>query len=150
MTPRPFSSASILSSVVLAAITLLVFYMLQDYGPESALRKFHEAIVQRDAQTLNEVTMGGTQSQDVREAVSAIGSFLIQSGARYRLLRTDHRGRQVGAEVVYIFPSGQTRTIYWIIVKSGNSWKVDPTATNRVMSMPPGAASGIVGFNSPR
>jgi len=140
MNARPYSSASIVPAAVLALLTLLVFYVLQDYGPESALRKFHEAALKGDSGSLDRVSVGGSADQVTREAAATVQYFLKDppsgGGGRYRLLRTDHRGRTVGAEAVYVFPSGQTKTIYWIVVKQGNRWRVDALATARLMSMP--------------
>lgn len=142
MPPRHSTSASIVASLALAAVTLAVFFVLQDYGPESTLRRFHEAILQRDAETVNDVTVGGLKDPPTEQEVSNIYGYL-QRGARYRLLGTDHRGRWVGAEVQYIFPSGRTATYYWVIVKRGPQWKVDAEATERLMSMPPQGTLGL-------
>jgi hypothetical protein len=150
MKPRSVTSASFLAAGALALVTLLVFFILQDYGPESSLRKFHEAIVQKDAQALNEVTTAPLADEDTKLAVNVVSSMLVSGNARYRLLMTDHQKGWIGAEVQYIYPNGQSRTIYWVVRKIGRDWKVDPTATRKVMSMPAGTGGRLVGFNTPR
>jgi hypothetical protein len=149
MKPRPVSSASFLAAGALALVTLLVFFILQDYGPESSLRKFHEAIVQQDAKELGEVTTTNLADADTKLAVNVVSTILVSGNARYRLLMTDHQKGWIGAEVQYVYPNGQTRTIYWVVRKVGRDWKVDPTATRQIMSMPAGTAGRLVGFNTP-
>jgi hypothetical protein len=148
MKPRSFSSASVFSAAILSVVTLLVFFVLQDYGPESSLRKFHEAIVQKDPRKLAQVMTGQLSDPPNVEYVDLVGSLLVGQNARYRLLRTDHRDGKVGAEVQYLLPSGKTTTIYWVLSKVGPDWRVDPALTQKIMPMPVQDNGGLVGFNN--
>ncbi len=149
MKPKPLSVGSVLASGALALVVMLVFFVLQDYGPESAVRRFHEAIVRHDNETLKRVTKGSLETEVAQFELTAVEQVL-KAGARYQLVRTDHRAGWVGAEVVYRSPNGQTGTIYWVVVKDGPTWKVDPEATRDQMSMPRAGSRQVVGFNTAR
>src|SRR5687767_10393182 len=53
---RPMSSPSRnhgwTASALLAVLTIAVFFVLQNYGPESAVRRFHDALLRRDGREL--------------------------------------------------------------------------------------------------
>ena len=103
-----------------------------------------------DKTTLMQVMKGGLSTDIARQAASTVDQILNKGQARYQLVRTDHRQGWVGAEVVYRYPQGQTGTIYWVVVKDGPVWKVDPQATQDQISMPSAGQRRVVGFNTPR
>jgi len=121
----------IITAGVLAIFTLLVFSRLQEYGPESAIRRFHVDAVARDYVDLQKVT---TRSIDTVSAVqlAGIAKAFLTGGARYQLLRMERTPIQVRAAVVYTDAAGQTFPMIWVVEKIGRSWRVNADQTMRI------------------
>jgi hypothetical protein len=115
---------SIWPAVILSAICLVTFAALRDYGPESALRRFHEAVRDGDDAAIT-LAVGLDVSQAKLEFARAQVWNLIQQGARYRILKMDRTPTRVGAEVVYTLPNGYSINFYWIMKKERRVWRVD-------------------------
>lgn len=122
---------------VLAVVVLFVFFILQDYGPESAVRRFHEAAARGDLRTIQELTKRGSSDEATIRLASQLRFILISQGARYRLMRMDRRPGEVGAEVAYVYPGGQVAGLYWIVRKGPGerSWRIDVERTLNPMPM---------------
>src|SRR4051812_38516877 len=81
------SIQAFIPAVVLAALVLFVFSTLQNYGPESAVRRFHEGILRRDVGEIDEVTMP-TNSHKEEGEVNAMAHLIyerLSNGYRIRL-----------------------------------------------------------------
>ena len=120
------------SGAVLAGLTLGIFYVLQDYGPESAIRRFHRAI---SSQPVNVQELAQVTQQEVGQGVV---SQLVQTvlaidptAQRYQLRRMDRSPRQVRAEVAYLTPPGYVVVLPWVVRKTpgSESWRVDAVET---------------------
>jgi len=117
-----------LAAFVLAAVTLGVFAVFHDYGPESAIRRFHLAVVNGDRAELQRVT---EQPIDT-PGPQALRRWVLQmheAGAHYQLLRVERHPRAVYAAVVYSPPDGEPYGTVWIVRKDDAFWKVDAAAT---------------------
>jgi hypothetical protein len=121
-----------LAAGVLALLTIAVFYSLQDYGPESAIRRFHAAIVRGDREELQRVTEQKLDSQNVARLAVQVQAFM-QEGFRYQLLRMQRSPSQVRAAVVYTAPDHQVFPMIWVVEKTGRVWKVDADKTATIM-----------------
>lgn len=129
----PVDRSSIFAASALTLLCGTVFATLQDYGPESSLRLFHEAIVRRDPGTFARVVEPGLDDPDTQFSVAVVQRVLIQQGARFRISRMDRKPAWVGAQVEYIAPSGQISTVYWVVRKENRIWRVDARETWRAM-----------------
>src|SRR5688572_14875696 len=78
------ATSSLIAAIVLALLTGGVFWVLQDYGPESALRKFHRSAINREWRELEGVVMPGSYRQNVELLASMVDTY-ARLGARYRL-----------------------------------------------------------------
>ncbi len=118
------------AALLLAVLTLSVFWVLQDVGPESAIRRFHQALARRDAGELQSVTLQPLQAPAPQALVSRTQTLLTQ-GARFRVLRMDRTPNQVIAEVAYVLPNKTGTVMLWVIRNSDRTaaWRVDATAT---------------------
>ena len=119
-----------LSAGILALLTLGVFYVLQDYGPESAIRKFHVAAAAGDAGALQSVTQQPVRTQEV-QILAAKVRRLLGEGYRYQVLRMDRSPTQVRAAVVYTVGNIELPEI-WVVEKDGRSWKIDAFTTEGI------------------
>jgi hypothetical protein len=126
------SISSLVSALVLAVLTGGVFWILQDYGPESALRKFHRAAVNRDLRELSQVVTQDSFRQNV-ELLAAMVEGYARNGARYQLREVNRQNRRVIAEVEYVFPNrGLSVPMFWVVVKDREGWKVSANDTEAV------------------
>lgn len=120
-----------LAAGAISLLTLYVFARLQDYGPESAIRRFHAAIANQDTQELIRVTAEPIGSNNVRLLVFSVGRW-EKAGWTYQLLRMERTSDQVRAAVVYLDPMGGTHPMIWIVERSGRSWRVNADKTMTV------------------
>lgn len=124
---------AVVVAAVLAFGVLGLFLRLQEYGPESALRKFHQAIERRSLGDLQRVTREDVRSPEVQSLVARVGYYMAVGGNRFRILRTDRTPNEVRAAVAYPLPGGPSPFVVWIVRRDGRTWKVDADATSRVM-----------------
>lgn len=112
------------AALVLGAATLSVFGVFQNYGPESAVRRFHHAVANRDDEELAQVVSGSTQTTSVRDLRTLVGAILSQ-GANYRIVKSERSPEQVEMLALY---EGR-KTIVWVVVKARDRWRIDPYLT---------------------
>lgn len=125
------------AAAVLAGLTLSVFAALRDYGPESAVRRFHQATLDGDEPGLQRVTKEEVRSTYVlrlRQELERLG----REGARIRMgfvqkeMRVDRSTMaqipSVIAEVRYYSPRG-VQSIYWVLDHDPGGWVVNATET---------------------
>ena len=113
------------ASLVLAGVTLAVFATFQNYGPESAVRRFHHAIANHDRAELEQVVEGGADSSAVRELGSAVSGALAASGANYQIVTSERTPTQV----VMLARYRGHDSIVWIVTKARDRWRIDPYLT---------------------
>jgi HAMP domain-containing protein len=126
--------ARIGAALALAFVTLSVFYVLQDYGPESAIRRFHRAVQKGDLGDLQRVTEQPIDSKSVGDLYRWVQE-MNRYGARYQLLRVERqpRSREVYAALVYVLPNGETYATVWVVEKQREAWRVDAARTMTII-----------------
>lgn len=117
-------------ALALGLLVLFVFATLQNYGPESAVRRFHEAVLTGDFKRLEETVYQPSRGPYASDIVGELGPILA-SGARIRLRDVDRRPSQVFVSVVYYLPDGRQGSFIWVTQKTQNGWKVDTQETWR-------------------
>ncbi len=121
--------ANLIAAIVLALLVGSVFGMLQDYGPESALRKFHRAVVARNLAGIRRAVREGSRDENIN-ALAAMVERYSSAGAHYRVLKTQRQDRRILALAEYFFADRPIRsTFVWVVAKSGGRWRVDADAT---------------------
>ena len=130
MDGKRFRTSSAVTAAALMLLTLAVFSVLQDYGPESAIRRFRDAVRRMDGRALAAVTEEPLDDPRVTHLVQAVKA-LDESGASYQILRMDREPRRVAAEVLYTLPDGRQGQTWWIVVKSRRAWRVEARETGR-------------------
>ena len=117
-----------LPAAVLAGLVLYVFASLQYYGPESAVRRFHEAILRGDGSEFEEVTLRPTSFQQDTEMVLMQRSIssVLNLGYRVRLQELQREPGKVTVTVYYYTPDGMPAANRpYVAVKTSTGWKVD-------------------------
>ena len=117
-----------LAAGVLAALTLGAFYILQDYGPVSAVRRFHTALARKDLAAIQQVVEEPVKDESVQYLFSELAPKL-QEGVQPQLARTDRQGDQDDVVVVYNLPEGSALAIVWIVDRRGSLWKINARLT---------------------
>ena len=131
--PRIARGAAV-AAIVLAIGVLGLFMRLQEYGPESAVRRFHQAISRGALPDLQRVTVEDVRSPLVRGFVRDVAGLMAQGVNRPpRILRTDRTPNQVRAAVAYPLPGGQPFYMVWVVERQGRTWKVSVENTRRVI-----------------
>lgn len=128
MDVKPNRISAWIASAVLAAITLGVFYVVRDYGPESAIRRFQFAVLSRDTNALGAVTLQPLNDPSVQHLVTSV-EMLTQRGANYQILQMNRGPDAVVAAVQYTLSNGESAPTYWVVVKQNRTWKVDTLET---------------------
>ncbi|MFQ3587077.1 MAG: hypothetical protein SNJ74_02275 [Fimbriimonadaceae bacterium] len=127
-------SASVLPAAILAVLTLGVFWSLREYGPETALRKFHRGAVQREIEEVYRVTVPNPNPNTVGFLATRIHQF-AQQGARYQVRYVQRRAGFVVAEVEYVFDRRGIRVpMLYVVRKVDGQWRVDTDASIALMA----------------
>lgn len=131
--PRARSLSPWVAAGLLALLTLFVFFTLQHYGPESAIRRFHRGAMRRDRAELAEVTL---QSPD-HPAARLLAVFVLRSvapGVRREFGSVYREPRHAEVEVIYRHPAGVSVASVWIVRKPERHgrWLVDAERTLRL------------------
>lgn len=117
------------AALALAASTLAVFGVFQNYGPESAVRRFHHAVAtdgsdrSRLDQELSQVVMGSPESSATQQ-LAAFLSNVLASGSGYSIVKSERSPTQVDILAVY-----GHKTIVWVVIKARDRWRIDPYLT---------------------
>lgn len=129
--------AGLSASAILATLTILIFVVLQNYGPESVVRRFHRAAVADDLSSLAQTVLGDpTEAATVALKETVRG--LAQSGYRYEFQRLERLDRRVFAYVSYHPPRpGPELIIRWVVDKPRRRWEINSNLSYRpVLPMP--------------
>lgn len=125
----------VVAAALLASVTLGAFAVLQDYGPESAIRRFHHAVQVGDVNELERVTGQDLKDPIVGDLASWV-SRMNRAGAQYHVLRVERQPTQVYAALEYTLPNGETYPTVWIVQREQRpeaTWKVNARLTYRVL-----------------
>jgi len=102
--------------------------MLQDYGPESAIRRFNSALQRGDLLEVQSVTEQPLDSPTAQELIYLVNT-LLQQGFSYQLLKMDRQPGQVRAAVVYSRGKYQIYPVIMVVEKDQRVWKIDADKT---------------------
>ena len=125
---RP-SLAAWISAAGLAAVTVLVFYTLRDYGPESAIRRFHTAAAASNSEGIDQVAVQDLRSDFTRALATKVYQLIAYSGAHYRIVGMDRQPNQVDAVVAYTVPDRKPLLLPWVIEQRDRVWRVNAERT---------------------
>lgn len=148
--------ASLLPAVLLGGLVLFTYSTLQNYGPESTLRKFHaslhdifasqasgKGIPPDDWTDLRSTLMediGMPNQQGDQNAITLVQRVWMQfnAGATYSLARMDRHPREVRIAVLYQIKAQPPTPMVWVIDKplGGREWKINARKTLSAMSVP--------------
>lgn len=123
---------NIVAAGVLALLTITLFAVSRNSGPESSIRQFHEAIARRDSARLARVsspprTIKGSQ-------VAILIEQLIRQGAQVRFGSVEKKPPDSVVEVAYLLRDGRTWALRMFLTRVNGVWKIDLDETASVSS----------------
>jgi len=130
---------SAVAAAFLACLTIRVFFELQDYGPESAIRKFNEAVKNNDLGAMQAATLGGREGLKGDKVPFLFWSLTQwdRRGIPMQIERIKRTGNEVRAEMVLTIPHQPHDTIWamtWVVERTGRDWLVDANKTATILS----------------
>ena len=147
---------SVLPAFLLGGLVLFTYATLQNYGPESTLRKFHTAIwninqsqsknkgiPSRDWNELRSTILedlgdiNSSPDPQADEIVKRVTSYM-QAGYTYSLPRTARFPREVRIAVVYEKKPFPPINMVWVVDKQigGREWKISAHKTLSAIAVP--------------
>ena len=151
--------ASLLPAVLLGCLVLFTYSTLQNYGPESTLRKFHSAVHNiyqsqlsgKGTPRADWSVLQSTLEEDIGsldnpkepadpQAIALIDSVIgqFQMGKAYSLARMDRHPREVHVVVQYLRDPIPTIQTVWVVDKplGGRAWKISARKTLSALTEP--------------
>ena len=142
---------AILAATLLACLTVGVFYQLQDYGPESAIRRFNELSLNDNDEGLKMVIAENAQVSSVVFLKQKLKEW-YQYGATMQLAQMERTDNEVRAAVLFTippqpdYPLGTQWAMIWVVVRRGKSWLVDANKTATILGDTLPSLRGAQGF----
>ncbi|MFY9233571.1 MAG: hypothetical protein WAO58_03835 [Fimbriimonadaceae bacterium] len=133
MAKRAAGDSGWAAAALLGALTLAVFFILQNYGPESAVRRLHEAILRQDPGVFSQVVQEPLGSEP-SQAVAAILVRLVPAADSYKLVTMDRQVSEARLGMAYLRRGRLIGSILWVVDKRGSrTWRINATKTIALM-----------------
>ncbi len=124
--PKPIYSY--LAAAALALVTIFTFYVFQDFGPQSVIRRFHIDVARQDWRDINLVAKDNISSPATQDMIQFVHEMVVNN-ASYEIVSLKRLHREVLAAVEYRLPNGAGVGVVWHVVQGQNDWRVDCKAT---------------------
>jgi len=132
--------APYIAAAIVASLTIRVFYELQDYGPESVIRRFYNAVgnlktplTDGEINDLQKVTTDRLMGRAQAKMIERLREWDAK-GATMEVMKVDSNGTEARAAVVFDFPKGTPMTMVWVVERRNNVWLVDVNKTATILS----------------
>ena len=125
-------ASAIVTSLILVALTLFVFANLRDYGPESTIRRFHEAAIAGDRAAINATTIEGYKNPFVANLVQGIRQ-LAEQGGQMRIVGQNYKVSDMQVGVTYSMRNGASTTFNYYLTRSNREWRIDARKTKNAI-----------------
>ena len=110
-----------------------VFFELQYYGPESAIRRFNEALKAQDIAAVQQASSEPLQGDAEKRFLATLLDWDLH-GVTFQVEKIVRTGNEVRAIVVFNFPKGDPEGFAWVIQHRGRQWLVDVNKTATIFS----------------
>ncbi|MBI1334930.1 MAG: hypothetical protein JST12_05485 [Armatimonadetes bacterium] len=148
--------ASLLPAAILSLLVVFTYSTLQNYGPESTLRKFHTSLHNISVSQANDKkipmsdwnlmrttlieNIGTPESGGDEYAMNLIRRVWLQlrAGATYSLARMERHPNEVRIVVLYTLPKQPPTPMVWVVDKidGTHEWKISARKTLSALSVP--------------
>lgn len=119
---------SVVSAVLLAFLVCVIFFPLRNYGPQSAVRRFHQAVASNDLRQIAQFAEEPTNDPALAEL-----SVFVYTNLRYaqpRLIAVQPDANRAKVLIQYQNKFGASQPVVFFVDQStAGRWKVNSTAT---------------------
>jgi hypothetical protein len=127
------AAGSLIASALLVALTVSVFAVSQNRGPEGAVSRFQEAVVRNDTAMLESALLQPPGHPDSQVLVAYIAR-LRQLNPAVRYVNQTKRGKSGQVVALYTAPTGRPIAfVPFVVRKVGATWRVDAVATVEIL-----------------
>lgn len=123
---------SYLAGAGLAVLTLFIFFVFRDFGPQGVIRRFHEAAVSEQPARIAGLTVEPYSSGAALELVGLVRELRMR-GARFEIAKVQRFPGLAAAAVEYRFPNGATWAQVWFVQQEEARltvhWRINCLAT---------------------
>lgn len=145
--PKPIYSY--LAAAALALVTVFSFYVFQDFGPQSVLRRFHIDVARRDYADINRISTRSLKPEEVQALQQRNGFFRgwgpsgyicsfvllqIANDASYEILYLKRLHGEVLATVEYRWPNGNEFAVVYHVQQTDRDWRIESDETAKAIS----------------
>jgi hypothetical protein len=120
---------SIVAASILSVLTLAVFFTLRNYGPQSAVRRFHQAVASRNPTEMSRYAEEVPSNPELLE----LGSFVYQNmmNGQPRLIAVQPGNNRAKVLVVYQNKFAAPQPVVFIVDQDTKThlWRVNCSAT---------------------
>lgn len=114
-----------LSAGLLAIVTLTTFYLVRNYGPESAIQRFHTYALAGDQNGIAQLIVQPSDNQRLL-MLEATVMAMARAGAHPELVSVQRGPREIIAHIAYR-GNGPGIDIYWVVDQTNASrWLINP------------------------
>ncbi len=114
----------VLASIVLAFVTMLVFYRLQMFGPTSAINRFNQATAKWDTQEMATVTVQRGLNESEFQVLTLAHNLSLKASS-IQIVNLQQAGDEAIARVVYEMPNGTSAVMLYVLTERHGIWKID-------------------------
>jgi hypothetical protein len=119
---------SILAAVLLSTLTLGVFAIQANSGPENTVRRFHEGVLRNNPKEVAAFLVQPIEDYSSQVLVRRLQS-LAQLGATMDVTRIVRQQNRAIVDVRYTLQNGQIITMLWVTQLDRGVWKVNAIDT---------------------
>ena len=127
MLPKPMYAY--LSAAALALVTVFTFYVFQDFGPQSVLRRFHMDVARGDWDDAYRITIDNPDRTATRNLITFV-DIAIKADASYEIGALKRFHSEVLAFVEYRAPNGQIQPVTLHVRQGPTDWRIDVRETD--------------------
>ena len=118
-----------LTAILLSLVTLFVFGTLRNYGPDSTVRKFHEAAIADDSQAAANLATPNFDSASTQELWSFLKGLMANGSTEYEIAQNQRQANKSAIVVRYRSPYGDQRSLIWVVIRQQGRWVIDTKET---------------------
>lgn len=119
----------ILLAVVFACSTLAIFCFSQNYGPESAIRRYHRALSKGDLKTAYSIS-SSKEHKITEKIIQRKVSKYLATGATWHRRKVVFKDKKAYAVILYVLPNQQVLRTMWSLTRNkNNTWSIDAEET---------------------
>jgi hypothetical protein len=128
---------SVVSAILLAFLVCVIFFPLRNYGPQSAVRRFHQAVASQDMRQIAQFAEEPADNRSLVELTIFVGTNLHYATPRLIAVQPDANRAKVLIQYQNKYGASQP-VVFFVDQTTAGRWKVNSTATVTALKDFPG------------